>query len=235
MNRSFGIFASACLLAFAAWSIPAHSQTLSGGLPNFGTVSATLFRGAQPSLSGFSSLHQMGVGIVVNFRNEPDEIAAEQHQVESLGMKYVNIPWSGHDEPSDKQIVQFLDLVRTNPQTKIFVHCAAGADRTGTMVAAYRIAMEHKSTEEALKEMHSFHYHHFWLPQLERYVQALPKTLTADAAFGAYAPALAPVTTAAAAVAASGTIAPAGMSSMAVPVSTPALTATQSINQSVTQ
>ena len=157
------------------------------GLPNWGRVTDTLYRGGQPASAGFKALQQMGVGIVVNFRDEHGEIASEQREVEALGLKYVSIPWSGSDEPSDAQVVQFLDLVRTNPTAKIFVHCKRGADRTGVMVAAYRIAMQHKAVSDAVLEMHQFHYDHFFLPQLERYVKALPESLSGKPIFSAYA------------------------------------------------
>ena len=101
-------------------------------------------------------------------------------------MKYVGIPWSGRDNPSDAQIVQFLDLVRDNPKTKIFVHCQRGADRTGTMVAAYRVVVQHQSVQDAVSEMHNFHYDRFCLPQLERYVISLPRLLHDDPLFATY-------------------------------------------------
>jgi protein tyrosine phosphatase (PTP) superfamily phosphohydrolase (DUF442 family) len=145
-----------------------------------------LYRGAQPSTDGFKELQHMGVGIVVNFRNEAKETSTEKGAVESLGMKYVGIPWSGRDNPSDAQIVQFLDLVRDNPKTKIFVHCQRGADRTGTMVAAYRVVVQHQSVQDAVSEMHNFHYDRFWLPQLERYVISLPRLLHDDPLFTTY-------------------------------------------------
>ncbi len=168
----------------------AHSQQskAAAALPNFGRVTDTLYRGAQPSQAGFGALQQMGVAIVVNFREEPWETSTEKREVESLGMQYVGIPWKGKHTPSNAQIVQFLDLVRANPQAKIFVHCQRGADRTGTMIAAYRIAVEHEAVPDAVSEMYRFHYDHFWLPQLERYVDSLPHLLQTDKLFSGYAP-----------------------------------------------
>jgi len=92
-------------------------------------------------------------------------------------MEYVGIPWNGYEEPSNSQVAQFLDLVRANQDAKIFVHCKAGADRTGVMVAAYRIAFERKAVTEAVAEMHQYHYHWLFLPHLERYVKSLPHLL----------------------------------------------------------
>jgi len=167
-----------------SWS---RSNQEQAGIANFAKVTDTLYRGAQPSSEGFNALRAMGVAIVVNFRDEASETSNEKREVESLGMKYVGIPWKGSDYPSNAQVLEFLDLVRTNPQVKIFAHCARGADRTGTMIAAYRVALEHNSVSEAVSEMHAFHYAHFFLPQLERYVDSLPGLLKSDVHFSAYA------------------------------------------------
>jgi tyrosine-protein phosphatase SIW14 len=158
------------------------------GLPNFGRVTENLYRGGQPTADGFSALHAMGVGIDVNLRDDRTEMASEQHEVESLGMKYVGIPWSASHDPSSAQIAEFLDLVRANPNTKIFVHCRRGADRTGVMIAAYRIAVEHKSVAEAVSEMHRYHYDWLFRSQLKRYVESLPELLQKDPQFAAYRP-----------------------------------------------
>ena len=157
------------------------------GLHNFGRVTDTLFRGAQPGRDGFSSLKQMGVGIVVNLRDDRGEIAEEKREVESLGIKYVSIPWSARDTPLSAEVVQFLDLVRDNPKTKVFVHCRRGADRTGVMIAAYRVVVEHESATKAVSEMRQFHYDWFWLSHLARYVESLPELLQKDSEFRAYA------------------------------------------------
>jgi protein tyrosine phosphatase (PTP) superfamily phosphohydrolase (DUF442 family) len=125
-------FAWTTLLAGLLGTVSCQSQTGPPGLSNFGQVTEHLYRGAQPSPAGLRSLQKMGVTIIVNFRDD-QESAHEERAVEALGMKYLAMPWSGHREPSTPQVVQFLDLVRDNPQAKIFVHCQRGADRTGVM------------------------------------------------------------------------------------------------------
>jgi tyrosine-protein phosphatase SIW14 len=158
------------------------------GLPNFGRVTENLYRGGQPTSDGFNALHALGVGMVVNFRDDRTETEKEKREVESLGMKYIGIPWSANHKPSSAQVVEFLDLVRANPNTKIFVHCRRGADRTGVMIAAYRIVVEHKTVADAISEMRQFHYDWLFRPQLKRYVESLPELLQKDPQFAAYRP-----------------------------------------------
>ena len=156
------------------------------GLPNFGSVTGALFRGGQPTQAGLKALQAMGIKTIVNFRDEPAEAAAEKTQVESLGIRYVGIPWKGRRGPTDAQVAQFLDLVRTNGHAQIFVHCKRGSDRTGLMVAAYRVAVEHRPVAEALAEMRRFHYDWLWLPNLQRYIRSLPQLTQKDAQFKFY-------------------------------------------------
>jgi tyrosine-protein phosphatase SIW14 len=182
-----GFLAFVSLVAGTQVSFCQTAQELQG-LPNFGRVTENLFRGGQPTSDGFNVLHTMGVGMVINFRDDPSEMAAEKRQVESLGIKYIEIPWSANHKPSSTQVVEFLDLVRANPNSKIFVHCRRGADRTGVMIAAYRIAVEHQSVAEAVSEMHRFHYDWLFRPQLKRYIESLPGLLQRDPQFAGYRP-----------------------------------------------
>ena len=78
------------------------------GLPYFGNVSTQLYRGAQPQDTGFAELKKLGIGIVVNLRHEPDEIARERGLVEQQGMQYVSIPWRGKQDPKTEDVAQFL-------------------------------------------------------------------------------------------------------------------------------
>lgn len=66
--------------------------------------------------------------------------------------------------PEQKEIIRFLRIVTNPKRTPVLVHCQHGADRTGTMTAVYRIAVQGWSKEEAIREMRdgSFGFHGIW-------------------------------------------------------------------------
>lgn len=153
------------------------------GVPNFGQVTPNLFRGGQPGVDGFKTLKEMGVDIVVDMRGGSNE--HEKAAVKSLGMEYVSIPWHC-TSPSDVPMARFLKLIEENRDKKVFVHCRLGADRTGMAIAAYRMAGEGWSADEALNEMAKFGFdwqHHMYCPTLERFERSFPQRLKSDAAF----------------------------------------------------
>src|ERR1700732_3720538 len=155
----------------------AFAQKLSlEGVPVFAQVTPTLYRGAQPTEEGFRNLAAMGVKIVVDQRGS----RSEQEQVTKLGMQYVAIPWHC-PFPEDAIFARFLKLLRDNPGTKVFVHCLSGQDRTGMQVAAYWMAEEGWSAEEAKQEMEAFGFSriHSWrCPSLSSYEERFPQRLS---------------------------------------------------------
>ena len=153
------------------------------GINNFGEVTPTLFRGAQPTQKGFEGLAKMGVDIVVDARG--DRTHSEGKQVRRLGMKYVAIPWRC-PFPYDDVFVRFLKLLEENPGKKVFVHCRLGDDRTGMMIASYRMAVEGWSASDAMLEMQQFGFtfpHHLICPRLTHYEQSFPNRLKSNPAF----------------------------------------------------
>jgi protein tyrosine phosphatase (PTP) superfamily phosphohydrolase (DUF442 family) len=124
------------------------------GVPNAGQVTPALFRGAQPTSEGFHSLAQSGTEIIVDLREEGDR-EAEKEIVTQDGMKYIGIPWTCQ-APSDSITARFLQAIRENPDKKIFVHCQHGIDRTGLMIAAFRMADQGWTPEQARREMEAY-------------------------------------------------------------------------------
>jgi protein tyrosine phosphatase (PTP) superfamily phosphohydrolase (DUF442 family) len=157
---------------------------LSGtGITNFGQVTPNLFRGAQPSAEGLQTLKNKGVEMVVDLRR--GGISNEQAAVTKLGMQFVSIP-SHCETPSDASWARFLQVMRENRGKKVFVHCELGIDRTGMAVAAYRMAEEGWTADEALREMKSFGFssaHHALCPGLAEYEHGFPERLKNSPAF----------------------------------------------------
>ena len=172
---------------------PAYGQKLHiAGIHNAGKITDVLYRGGQPKEVGLSELKLWGITTIVDLRSEDrDKIAWEQKHAESLGMRFVHIPVSGWSPPSDEQVLQFLSLFQTQPRQKVFVHCRFGDDRTGVFTAAYRIAIEKWSPEQAIQEMYFFGFNGFWHPSMKTYIRAFPARLNSS-------PALAPLRTPAA-------------------------------------
>ena len=153
------------------------------GLPNFAQVSPHLYRGGQPGADGLKALKKMGVSIIVDMRGSKS--SHEQIAVEKLGMQYIAIPWHC-PFPTDAIFARFLRLVHDNPKKKLFVHCRLGDDRTGMAIAAYRMADEGWSAEDALKEMREFGFkgpHRFICPTLQSYEKRFPKHLKDNPVF----------------------------------------------------
>jgi tyrosine-protein phosphatase SIW14 len=149
------------------------------GLPNFGVVGSQLSRGAQPEDAAFAELKTLGVDLVVSFRHDADQIARERLQVEAHHMRFVSIPWRGKDQPRTEHVAEFLRVLRDNPERKVFVHCKRGAERTGVMVAAYRISRDGWTPEQALAEMKAFRFRSRFR-HLAQFVHQLPTLLLRD-------------------------------------------------------
>jgi tyrosine-protein phosphatase SIW14 len=166
------------------WALSHRSEKLSlEGVGNFGRMNAHLYRGAQPTEEGFANLRRLGVDTVVRLSLNEEAALAEQRLVESHGMSFVSLPWSSVHPPNSEQIVKFLALVKEHPDRTIFVHCKAGADRTGVFVALYRIALNHWTAVQAIDEMKAFRYRSLFLPHLQDYIEAFPAKLNSEPPF----------------------------------------------------
>lgn len=166
MKRTVMVFLSCLLVGLALADEPAANRPVSwaqpviiDGVPNLHQVGADLYRSAQPTAIGMQNLKQRGIVTVVNlrsFHSDRDEIGDTALGYEHIYMK----AW----HPERKEAVRFLQIVTNPKRTPVLVHCQHGADRTGTMSALYRIAVQGWTKEEAIREMTEggFGFHGIW-------------------------------------------------------------------------
>jgi tyrosine-protein phosphatase SIW14 len=155
LRNTFRVSAMALApVLFLAASASAQQQP--NGIANFHVVNDHLYRGGQPSELGFRELAKMGVKTVLDLREPDSRALAEKKTVEAAGMKYVNVPMYGISKPSAAQIESALSVLNDKDAGTVFVHCRRGADRTGTVIACYRVAHDRWDNSKALGEAKGF-------------------------------------------------------------------------------
>lgn len=138
------------LLSLAGCVLPPSSIAIRG-VPNFHRVNAGLYRGAQPDAAGIQALAAQGVKTIINLRMADEAWADEAAVARSHGIGYLNIPLRGLSGPTAAETAKVLDSIASSPGP-VFVHCRRGADRTGTMIACYRIEHDGWTPQAAQRE-----------------------------------------------------------------------------------
>ena len=155
MRFSSSLCRLACAIALAhslvAQDPTALEQPQVKGLHRLYRVNEHLYRSAQPTHEGLENLPSLGIKTVIDLR-ERSERSGEAQLLESLGIKYVNIPMPPMGAPSVESVRRALALLSDELDWPILVHCEHGVDRTGTLIACFRISDEGWSNQRALNE-----------------------------------------------------------------------------------
>ena len=144
------------IITFVVFSGLVFAGSETPTVTNFHQVNTNLFRGAQPEPQEFQSLARFGIKTVIDLRHEEGHIRSERKLVEAAGMRYISIPLSGVAAPSNEQIVRALAIMNDPASGPVFIHCRRGADRTGTVIACYRVSHDQWGNQKALDEARSF-------------------------------------------------------------------------------
>lgn len=106
------------------------------GMPNASELRPTLIIGGQPTADQLRAFGEAGGSLVLDIRDpmEPRPMEDERTLVESLGMRYENIPVSGGID--DGLLDRILAVIRSAGEEVLLFHCNSG-NRCGAAVIAY--------------------------------------------------------------------------------------------------
>jgi hypothetical protein len=135
-------------------------------IPRFREVTASIYAGANPSSSsageGLNSIAAGGIHTIISLQGGdldgtfqgwvaglrqpgefPDAVMNEKLLWEARGLEWFNFPLNSRipkTEAEDKGIREALEIMNAaTPERKVYLHCEHGADRTGLLIALYRV------------------------------------------------------------------------------------------------
>lgn len=122
-------------------------QISTTSLTNFFKISTDIYRSEQPDADQFIQLSKFGIVSVLNLR----EHHTDNSEAKLTSLVLYHVPMEVEDI-KDADVVAALKVLR-DCDKPVLVHCKHGADRTGLIVAMYRIVFQNWTKEEALDEL----------------------------------------------------------------------------------
>jgi tyrosine-protein phosphatase SIW14 len=149
----------------AAWAQP----VLGTALKNLHQVSPEIYRSAQPSAADLKLLcEKLGVRSVLTLRDYHDD----GDEAKGLPLALYRVEMDA-DEVEPEKVAMALRLLREAPKP-VLIHCWHGADRTGLVVAAWRISTQGWTPDAAIDELEhgGFGFHFSWFPGIVAWLRS---------------------------------------------------------------
>ncbi|MES2589678.1 MAG: dual specificity protein phosphatase family protein [Bacteroidota bacterium] len=119
---------------------------------NLHCINDSMFRSEQPSKTGILEIQKLGVKSVLSLRNIKSDRFIKRKSNLIFYKKTINA-WT----MTEDEVIEALKLFLKS-EKPVLIHCVHGSDRTGTIVASYRIIFENWTKEKAIAEMLETHY-----------------------------------------------------------------------------
>jgi protein tyrosine/serine phosphatase len=162
-RKFLAVFAAATSLPLSSWARDARwAQPISlEGVPNLNQVGPNLYRSAQPTAAGFIAAEKkLKLRTVISLRG----YHSDADLLKGTSIERASVPMSAWNITNDEIISALKQIKSAQAKGPVLLHCLHGADRTGVVVAMYRILYQGWSKEQALDEMKNggFNFHSVW-------------------------------------------------------------------------
>ncbi|OAT45790.1 protein tyrosine/serine phosphatase [Proteus hauseri ATCC 700826] len=134
---------------------------------NFHQVSAQVYRSGQPTHGEMKWLELQGIKTIINLRqyhSDNDDVEGTQLKIFQVRMNANNI--------TNSDVIEVLRKINSTSEP-VLVHCWHGSDRTGAIIAMYRLVFEDWTKEQAIAELRKkeYGYHETFFPNIIQYIE----------------------------------------------------------------
>lgn len=151
-------------------ALGAKNKRYKEDLPNFYKVNSDIYRGGQPTEAGIKTLAKLGVKTIIYLRDGKELAKAEEKWAADAGIKFIHEPEHNWRKPKRKSIESIIETLTTAENQPVFVHCRRGADRTGTVIATYRITRDGWTAKQANAEAKKFGFG-WWQVRMKDFIK----------------------------------------------------------------
>ncbi len=136
---------------------------------NLFKVNNQIYRSEQPLKKAVVELEELGVKTILNLRRKQTDKTLNwrsQPQLVSLPINTSKI--------SEEDIFKALQIIQQS-EKPILIHCYHGSDRTGAIIAAYRLVFQDWEKDKAVREIlnPNYGFHKFWFPNIINLIRDL--------------------------------------------------------------
>lgn len=136
-------------------------KEIENAIPAFAEVEPGFFRSGAIPEDTIPFLKAYGIRTVINFDDRPEVAGPEAIFLGGFGIKTYNFPWKASENPSGEMVKETMALLTDKNLRPVLIHCYHGKDRTGLMVALYRVAIDKWTPDQAYAEMKTHGFHQF--------------------------------------------------------------------------
>lgn len=130
-------------------------------------VSDDLVRSDQPTAEEMQVLAQLGFKTIINLR----QWHSDEAEMVNTKLTGITVKMSA-GKITDAQVIEALQAIHRNPKP-VLIHCWRGSDRTGLVVAMYRIVFQNWTKPRAIEELMNpkFGHHYNVYSNIVKYIE----------------------------------------------------------------
>lgn len=114
---------------------------------NLWKLNDTIYRSAQPEITNVQYLEKMGIHGFLDLRSHH----SDKSIVTGTSISEYEVEMKA-DSFTDKEIIDALRVIKSSSKP-LLIHCKQGSDRTGVVIAMYRIIFQGWTKDKALTEL----------------------------------------------------------------------------------